>query len=111
MKLSTRAQTLQESAIRKLDRYNTNNSWGRFLSTEYWSTRYPDTPSNDEGNKRVQTNVLSYGPASGTPACRSAFAKYHSRWQSSLTAEHVAVTTGGSEALLFCLHSHMRSWG
>ena len=44
---------------------------------------------------------------SGTLACRSAFAKYRSRWQSSLTAEHVAVTTGSSKP--FCFHSHMRS--
>ena len=26
-------------------------------------------------------DVLSYGPASGMPACRAAFASYHSQWQ------------------------------
>ena len=35
------------------------------------------------------------------PHCRRAFARYHRHWQPALKAADVAVTTGGSEALLF----------
>ena len=51
--------------------------------------------------RRFQPEVIAYGPASGLPACRDAAAQYHSRWCPSLTRADVAVTTGGSEALLF----------
>ena len=39
--------------------------------------------------------------ACGLRPCREAAAAYHSRWSPGLGWEHVAVTTGGSEALLF----------
>ena len=45
--------------------------------------------------------VIAYGPASGLADCRDAAAAYHARWSPGLSGEHVAVTTGGSEALLF----------
>lgn len=45
--------------------------------------------------------ILAYGPASGTPSCREAAARYHARWSPGLDARHVAVTVGGSEALVF----------
>lgn len=48
-----------------------------------------------------QPRVIAYGPAMGEASCREAAADYHSRWDPRLGAEHVAVTTGGSEALLF----------
>ncbi len=46
-------------------------------------------------------DVIAYGPASGLASCREAAAAYHSRWSPELDASHVAVTQGGSEALLF----------
>ena len=101
MKLSTRAQTLQESAIRKLDGIIQTIQGVHFYRLNIGQPDIHTPPQMMEAITRYTPEVLSYGPASGTPACRTAFAKYHSRWQSSLTAEHIAVTTGGSEALLF----------
>ncbi len=101
MKLSTRAQTLQESAIRKLDGLIQQLDGVHFYRLNIGQ---PDVPTPDpmlNAIKDFSPNVLSYGPASGTPACRAAFARYHSRWQPQLDSRHVAVTTGGSEALLF----------
>lgn len=101
MRLSNRAQTLQESAIRKLDilvREATDTHFYRL------NIGQPDilTPTPMmEAIQNFQPAILAYGPASGTMECREAFAKYHSAWQEDLTGAHVAVTTGGSEALLF----------
>jgi aspartate aminotransferase len=45
--------------------------------------------------------VIAYGPASGLMACREAAAAYTSAWSPGLARDHVAITSGGSEALLF----------
>lgn len=100
-KLSARAHALQESPIRKLD----------LTAMEYPDVRFhrlnigqPDVPTPKpllEAIRAFQPDVIAYGPASGLPACRDAAAAYHGRWGASLERRHVAVTTGGSEALLF----------
>ena len=101
MYLSQRAQSLQESAIRKLDsamRSYTDVSFFRL------NIGQPDIETHPKIRKTIQNwdvSVLAYGPASGTDQCREAFAQYHKTWQSNLKKEHIAVTTGGSEALLF----------
>jgi len=100
-RLSERAQVLQESAIRKLDltvAKHTDTTFHRL------NIGQPDvaTPSVIlDAFARFQPEVVAYGPASGLPGCRTAAARYHSRWNGALTAADVAVTTGGSEALLF----------
>lgn len=101
MKLSNRAQTLQESAIRKLDGIIQTISGVDFYRLNIGQPDIPTPPAMMHAIVEFQTNVLSYGPASGTPSCRKSFASYHSLWQPKLTAKHIAVTTGGSEALLF----------
>ena len=101
MYLSQRAQSLQESAIRKLDsamRSYTDVSFFRL------NIGQPDIETHPKIRQTIQNwdvSVLAYGPASGTEQCREAFAQYHKTWQSNLRKEHIAVTTGGSEALLF----------
>lgn len=100
MYLSQRALSLQESPIRKLDAIAKQQSCSFFRL----NIGQPDvlTPAPIlEAIQQFQPSIIAYGPASGTPACRQAFASYHSRWQPSLTEADVAVTTGGSEALLF----------
>ena len=100
MKLSTRAQTLQESAIRKLDGIIQTIQGVDFYRLNIGQPDIHTPPPMMNAITSFETNVLSYGPASGTPACRAAFAKYHSQWQPTLK-QHIFVTTGGSEALLF----------
>lgn len=101
MHISSRAQSLQESAIRKLDsamRSYTDVSFFRL------NIGQPDIETHPKIRQTIQNwdvSVLAYGPASGTNQCREAFAQYHKTWQSNLRKEHIAVTTGGSEALLF----------
>lgn len=101
MHLSQRAMILQESAIRKLDitvRQQKEVSFYRL------NIGQPDvvTPAPIlDAIQNWRPKVIAYGPASGTPKCREAFAAYHRRWQPALGPKDVAVTTGGSEALLF----------
>ena len=101
MKLSTRAQTLQESAIRKLDTIIQQMESVNFYRLNIGQPDIPTPPTMIEAMQSFQPSVLSYGPASGSPECREAFAQYHAQWQPKLSAKDVAVTTGGSEALLF----------
>ena len=101
MFLSQRAQSLQESAIRKLDSAMRNYEDVSFFRLNIGQ---PDIETHPKIRQTIQNwniPVLAYGPASGTPECREAFAQYHKKWQPKLKREHIAVTTGGSEALLF----------
>lgn len=100
-RLSSRAEVLQESAIRKLDL-----TVATFPDVTFHRLNIgqPDVATPGpvlEGLSSYRPDVIAYGPASGLPACREAAAAYHSRWNAGLNASHVAVTTGGSEALLF----------
>ena len=99
--LSQRALSLQESAIRKLDLTVAEQKDVRFhrLNIGQPDVATPEPILN--AIRGFQPDVIAYGPASGLPACREAAAQYHSRWCASLSWRDVAVTTGGSEALLF----------
>lgn len=99
--LSERAHVLQESPIRKLDLTAMKHPDVRFHRLNIGQPDVPTPPPLLEAIRRFQPDVVAYGPASGLPACRDAAAAYHSRWGAGLAREHVAVTTGGSEALLF----------
>ena len=99
--LSHRAAVLQESAIRKLDLSVARQTGVRFHRLNIGQPDVPTPAPLLEAIRSFQPKVVAYGPASGLPACREAAAAYHSRWSSGLEAAHVAVTTGGSEALLF----------
>ncbi len=100
-RLSQRAAVLQESAIRKLDYTVAEQKDVRFHRLNIGQPDVPTPQPLLDAIVNWQPKVIAYGPASGIPACREAAAKYHSRWSEGLAAEHVAVTTGGSEALLF----------
>ena len=99
--LSRRALTLQESAIRKLDITVAAQTGVTFHRLNIGQ---PDVRTPRPILEAIQgwdPAVIAYGPASGATACREAAAAYHSAWCPDLKPEHVAVTTGGSEALLF----------
>lgn len=100
-KLSQRVGVLQESAIRKLDQTVARQQGVHFHRLNIGQ---PDvaTPSPIlEAIAGFRPKVVAYGPASGLPALREAAAAYHAKWAPGLSAADVAVTVGGSEALLF----------
>ncbi|MCP4805491.1 MAG: aminotransferase class I/II-fold pyridoxal phosphate-dependent enzyme [Proteobacteria bacterium] len=100
-RLSPRVQALQESAIRKLDAHTWARPEVEFLRVNIGQPDIPTPPEMLSAVRAFQPKVMGYGPASGIPACREAAARYHSHWCPDLTPADVAVTTGGSEALLF----------
>ena len=99
--LSKRASALQESAIRKLDLTVMKQRDVRFHRLNIGQPDIPTPAALLDAIQSWRPAVIAYGPASGLPACREAAANYHSRWSPGLSWEHVAVTQGGSEALLF----------
>jgi len=101
MQLSQRALTLQESAIRKLDVIVRQQVDTHFFRLNIGQPDIATPQPMLDAISQFQPTTIAYGPASGTPACREAFANYHRRWQPQLQSKHIAVTTGGSEALLF----------
>lgn len=103
MHLSERARSIQESAIRKLDA-----AVNRFPAVHFhrMNIGQPDVPTPAAVLAALAAEdgpVLAYGPASGLPECRDAAAAFHSRTSPGITREHVVVTQGGSEALLFAM--------
>jgi len=101
MRLSLRAQVIQESAIRKLDAFVAAAPEVHFHKMNIGQ---PDVETPIEvmsALAQADSPVLAYGPASGLPACRAAAAAFHGKTSPGLGPEHVVVTQGGSEALLF----------
>lgn len=103
MHLSERARSIQESAIRKLDA-----AVNQFPAVHFhrMNIGQPDVPTPAAVLAALAADdgpVLAYGPASGLPECRDAAAAFHSRTSPGITREHVVVTQGGSEALLFAM--------
>ncbi len=103
MHLSARARTIQESAIRKLDAAVNRAEGVHFHRLNIGQPDVPTPRPVMEALAREEGPVLAYGPASGLPECRAAAAAFHARTSPGLGAEHVVVTQGGSEALLFAM--------
>src|SRR5688500_3619603 len=99
--LSRRAGVLQESAIRKLDALVRRQQGVRFHKINIGQPDVPTPAPILDAINSWRPKVIAYGPASGLPECREAAARYHSRWSEGLGPEHVGVTSGGSEGLLF----------
>ena len=99
--LSQRASVLQESVIRKLDLTVMKQTGVRFHRLNIGQPDVPTPAPLLDAIHNWRPDVIAYGPASGLPPCREAAAAYHSRWSPGLSWGHVAVTTGGSEGLLF----------
>ncbi len=103
MHLSERARSIQESAIRKLD---AAVNAARDVHFYKLNIGQPDVGTPQpvlDALAHADSPVLAYGPASGLMACRAAAARWHSRVSPGIGPEHVVVTQGGSEALLFAM--------
>lgn len=103
MHLSERARSIQESAIRKLDAAVNRAPGVHFHRLNIGQPDVPTPRAVMDALAREDGSVLAYGPASGLPECRAAAAAYHARTSPGLGPEHVVVTQGGSEALLFAM--------
>lgn len=103
MQFSRRVAGIQASAIRMLDVAVAAAPEVRFHRLNIGQPDVPTPRPVLEALARDDGPVLAYGPASGLPECREAAAAYHARTSPGLGPQHVAVTQGGSEALLFAM--------
>lgn len=102
MRLSQRALSIQESAIRKLDAAVAKNSHVHYHRLNIGQPDIPTPQVMLDALGAVDSKVIAYGPASGTAECREVAADWMARTVSpGLKKEHLVVTQGGSEALLF----------
>jgi aspartate aminotransferase len=100
-RLSHRAAALRDSAIRKLDAKVRARAGVQFHRVNIGQPDIETPAPVREALSAPGPAVIAYGPASGLPELRAAAAAWHARSSPGLEARHVAVTTGGSEALLF----------
>lgn len=106
MRISRRAQAMQESPIRKLAPLATA-ARQRGVHIYHLNIGQPDLPTPPEFLHAVASfsePVLAYGPSDGLPALREAICAYFSRYGITLEPAQVLVTNGGSEAILFAFN-------
>ncbi|MGC8917585.1 MAG: pyridoxal phosphate-dependent aminotransferase [Thermoanaerobaculum sp.] len=106
MRISRRAQAMQESPIRKLAPLAAA-ARQRGVHIYHLNIGQPDLPTPPEFLRAVASfadPVLAYGPSDGLPALREAICAYFSRYGITLEPSQVLVTNGGSEAILFAFN-------
>src|SRR4030067_3854811 len=103
MDISYRGRTIQASPIRKFKPY-ADDALKRGIKVYFLNIGDPDIPTPKpiiEAFHSFSDPVLAYGPAQGFLALRQAIADYFGGYNIPLDANHVVVTMGGSEAILF----------
>lgn len=107
MKISRRAEAIQESPIRKLAPLA---AAARARGTRIYNLNIgqPDVPTPPEFLRAVcafSDPVLAYGPSDGLPELKAAMCEYFARYEISLRPAEVLITNGGSEAILFAFNA------
>lgn len=107
MKISNRIKKIPTSSIRELypiaDRVKAEG-----IKVYHLNIGDPDIKTPDEffdAIKNYKTETLGYAPARGIPEILKAQINYYKRYNIDVEAEELAITNGGSEALLYALLS------
>ncbi|MEM6397430.1 MAG: pyridoxal phosphate-dependent aminotransferase [Bacteroidota bacterium] len=101
-RISQRAETVPLSPFRKLIPV-ANAAKARDVHVHHLNIGQPDILTPPEAVQRFRDldwDILSYSPSNGTLSYRQALVDYYARYEVELTTDQIAVTTGGSEALL-----------
>ncbi|WP_020568711.1 pyridoxal phosphate-dependent aminotransferase [Neolewinella persica] len=106
-KVSHRSETVPLSPFRKLiPLADKAKAAGRHVY--HLNIGQPDIkthPSAVERFRKIKWDVLEYSPSNGIASYREALTDYYARFDVSLEADNIMVTTGGSEAILFFMLS------
>ncbi len=105
MHLSTRGRNVPPSPIRKLVPF-ADEAKKRGVVVHHLNIGQPDVPTPEVFFERVgsfREKVLAYGHSAGSLPLRQGMAAYYRRLGYPVGDEHVTVTTGGSEAILFSM--------
>lgn len=106
MRISRRAEAIQESPIRKLAPL-ADVARARGVRIHNLNIGQPDVPTPPEFLRAVcsfSEPVLAYGPSDGLPQLKAAMCEYFARYEIPLRGEEILITTGGSEAILFAFN-------
>jgi aspartate aminotransferase len=105
MRVSNRAVVMPESPIRKLAPY-ADEAKKRGIHIYHLNIGQPDIhtpPPIFEAIRNFSSKVLPYGPSQGLLDLRILIAEYFLRYDIAVDPQHVFITTGGSEAIIFTL--------
>jgi len=107
MKISVRAQNIQESPIRKLSAL-ANAAKKRGTTVYHLNIGQPDIDTPAVFMKRIidyKEKVLSYGPSDGLEALKVAMIHYFEYFKIKLEIKNIVIATGGSEAISFAFNA------
>jgi aspartate aminotransferase len=107
VKISARAQSIQESPIRKLTSL-ANAAKKRGTTVYHLNIGQPDIHTPDVFLQKIIAygeKVLSYGPSDGLEALKVAMAKYFAYFNIKLENKNIVIATGGSEAISFAFNA------
>lgn len=102
-KISNRGEIMPASPIRKLVPL-ANEAKKRGVKVYHLNIGQPDIHTPEVGLdavRNIDRKILEYSPSEGNLSLREKLVKYYSRFNISISAEDIIVTTGGSEAVLF----------
>ncbi len=105
MKLSERAQNIQESPIRKLKPL-ADQIEAKGIKIYHLNIGQPDIETPKEilkVYKKYHEKVLAYGPSQGLDLYRQNLVNYYKNNNIDVKDDEIIVTTGGSEAIIFAL--------
>ena len=107
MKISARAQSIQESPIRKLSAL-ANAAKKRGTTVYHLNIGQPDIHTPAVFLQKIidyKEKVLSYGPSDGLESLKEAMAKYFAFFNIKLEHKNIVIATGGSEAISFAFNA------
>ena len=105
MKLSERAQNIQESPIRKLKPL-ADQTEAKGIKIYHLNIGQPDIETPQEIMEvyhKYDKKVLAYGPSQGLDLYRKNLVNYYQRNNIEIKEDDIIVTTAGSEAIIFAL--------
>lgn len=107
MKISARAQSIQESPIRKLSALAIAAK-KRGTTVYHLNIGQPDIHTPAVFLQKIidyKEKVLSYGPSDGLDALKEAMVKYFAFFKINLENKNIVIATGGSEAISFAFNA------
>ena len=107
MKISVRAQNIQESPIRKLSAL-ANAAKKRGTTVYHLNIGQPDIDTPEIFFRKIfeyKEKVLSYGPSDGLEALKLAMVHYFDYFKIKLEIKNIVIATGGSEAISFAFNA------
>jgi aspartate aminotransferase len=107
VKISARAQSIQESPIRKLTAL-ANAAKKRGTAVYHLNIGQPDIHTPAVFLEKIIAHgekVLSYGPSDGLEPLKEAMVKYFAYFKITLENKNIVIATGGSEAISFAFNA------